>query len=209
MQSLLLLTSLVQLRSPPPLSVPSPCPLARHACVADEKCQAFGVFNNRYELHGCADPAALVPNNDWTIYVPNGTEANGWKALHEHMNVDESKCASHPRDGTSTGDCSSPPPPSYPYEALGSVDVGTGESSIFMFNSTRYLLDNIFCGWIDHFGQYPFVRLSPLGCQRRHDRSRLLLDHARQQRWSHTHTSSSSHRAMECNICRAFVRTDS
>ena len=52
----------------------------------------------------------------------------------------------------------SPPPPQpashLPYQALGSVDVGTGESSIFLFNGTRYLLDNIFCGWIDHYGQW-------------------------------------------------------
>mmetsp|Transcript_1515 Transcript_1515/g.3944 ORF Transcript_1515/g.3944 Transcript_1515/m.3944 type:complete len:359 (+) Transcript_1515:48-1124(+) len=41
-----------------------------------------------------------------------------------------------------------------PYEALGSIDVGTGESSIFLFNGTRYLLDNIFCGYIDHYGKW-------------------------------------------------------
>ena len=51
-----------------------------------------------------------------------------------------------------------PPPPQkphrLPYAAIGSVDVGTGESSIFLFNNTRYLLDNIFCGYIDHYGQW-------------------------------------------------------
>ena len=40
----------------------------------------------------------------------------------------------------------------FPYEPLGSIDVATGESSIFMLNQTRYLLDNIFCGYQDHAG---------------------------------------------------------
>ena len=37
-------------------------------------------------------------------------------------------------------------------QAIGSLDVGTGESSIFLFNGTRYILDNIFKGWLDHAG---------------------------------------------------------
>lgn len=41
-----------------------------------------------------------------------------------------------------------------PYKILGSIDVGTGESSIFLFEGTYYLLDNIFCGYIDHYGQW-------------------------------------------------------
>ena len=36
-----------------------------------------------------------------------------------------------------------------PYQVLGSLDVGTGESSIFLFREKHYILDNIFCGWID------------------------------------------------------------
>ena len=46
------------------------------------------------------------------------------------------------------------PPTPLPYEALGSIDVGTGESSIFLFKGTHYLLDNIFCGYIDHYGKW-------------------------------------------------------
>jgi hypothetical protein len=41
-----------------------------------------------------------------------------------------------------------------PYDVLGSIDVGTGESSIFLFKGTHFILDNIFCGWIDHYGQW-------------------------------------------------------
>jgi hypothetical protein len=41
-----------------------------------------------------------------------------------------------------------------PFDAIGTVDVSTGESSIFMLNNTRYLLDNIFCGYMDHAGKW-------------------------------------------------------
>ena len=41
-----------------------------------------------------------------------------------------------------------------PYKALGSIDVGTGESTIFNFNGHMYILENIFCGYIDHYGQW-------------------------------------------------------
>lgn len=40
------------------------------------------------------------------------------------------------------------------YKVLGSVDVDTGESSIFYFKQKLYILDNIFCGFMDHFGQW-------------------------------------------------------
>ena len=46
------------------------------------------------------------------------------------------------------------PAPSPPYEVLGSIDVATGESSIFLFRGAMYLLENIFCGYIDHAGQW-------------------------------------------------------
>eukprot|EP01062_Namystynia_karyoxenos_P003265 TRINITY_DN1115_c0_g1_i1.p2 TRINITY_DN1115_c0_g1~~TRINITY_DN1115_c0_g1_i1.p2 ORF type:complete len:358 (+),score=94.89 TRINITY_DN1115_c0_g1_i1:63-1076(+) len=41
-----------------------------------------------------------------------------------------------------------------PYDVLGSVDVGTGESTMFHFRGKLYLLDNIFCGWVDHYGKW-------------------------------------------------------
>ena len=65
----------------------------------------------------------------------------------------------------------------FPYEPLGSIDVATGESSIFMLNQTRYLLDNIFCGYQDHAGlwnpAFAGVRRGrrtvglPRGCEKR------------------------------------------
>ena len=141
----------------------TPCPLAEAACATDPDCHAFAVYGEIYQLHGCAN--ALVPNNDWTVYVPsNGTaQVVRWTALSGHVNVDEGKCKVHPQGNGRSGQCShSPAPPAPPpappgnfsYRAVGSVDVGTGESSIFMFNNTRYLLDNIFKGWIDHYGKW-------------------------------------------------------
>lgn len=41
-----------------------------------------------------------------------------------------------------------------PYEVLGSIDVGTFETSIFLWKGDHYLLENIGCGYIDHFGQW-------------------------------------------------------
>ena len=50
-----------------------------------------------------------------------------------------------------------PPPPPFKspgYEVLGSLDVDTGESTIFQWRGTMYILENIFCGYIDHFGKW-------------------------------------------------------
>jgi hypothetical protein len=86
---------------------------------------------------------ALVPNNDWTIYVPTTPNKTDWKPLNERVNVDEDKCPTHPKGGAGSGSCAPAPPPTpavpLPYEAVGSVDVGTGESSIFMFNGQRWV----------------------------------------------------------------------
>ena len=134
------------------------CPRAEAACAADPHCEAFGVFeaHGAFQLHGCATAPALVPNDDWEIFVPTTAAKTAWKPLGQKVNVDEAKCASHPKSGG--GQCSaSPPPPAkpLPYEALGAVDVGTLESSIFMLNGTRYLQDNIGCGYVDHWGNWP------------------------------------------------------
>ena len=40
------------------------------------------------------------------------------------------------------------------YTVLGSIDVGTLETSIFFFGQTHYLLENIGCGYGDHYGQW-------------------------------------------------------
>ena len=40
------------------------------------------------------------------------------------------------------------------YDVLGSIDVGTGESTIFLWRNKLYILENIFCGYVDHYGQW-------------------------------------------------------
>lgn len=109
-----------------------------------------------FQLHGCATATALVPNQDWKIYVPATATKSAWKPLGQKVNVDEAKCATHPRVTSGRCDASpSVPPRPLPYEALGTVDVGTLETSIFMLNGTRYIQDNIGCGYIDHWGNWP------------------------------------------------------
>jgi len=90
----------------PPPPPPAHCPPAEAACAADQNCNAFGVFNNNYQLHGCSD--ALVPNNDWTVYVLSNTSE--WQVLARDSNVDESQCKVHPT-GVISGTCSPPAPP--------------------------------------------------------------------------------------------------
>ena len=139
------------------------CVAAETACAKDRGCQAFGVYGNEYQLHGCADAAALTPNDDWRIFMPSNPSKTAWQPVPGHNNVNEKKCKNHP-SGKNSGNCKYVPPPApppppmpptpLPYKALGSIDVGTGESSIFLFKGTHYLLDNIFCGYIDHFGKW-------------------------------------------------------
>eukprot|EP00662_Eupelagonemidae_sp_cell21_P052985 gene52985-16176_t len=76
-------------------------------------------MGDRVQLHGCN---ATVANNDWTIYLP-GTR-----------NVDESACRSHPT--VMEHRCAAPPPPApaRSYDVLGSIDVGTLETSIFLWD---------------------------------------------------------------------------
>jgi hypothetical protein len=88
-----------------------------------------------------------------------------WVPLGKKVNVDEDKCATHPKGAKSSGTCGPAPPPAppqpplpplkLPYEAIGAVDVATLETSIFMLNGTRYIQDNIGCGYIDHWGNWP------------------------------------------------------
>ena len=135
----------------------SSCPPAEAACAADPHCAAFGVYHGSYQLHGCATPNALVPNNDWQIFVPTSAAKAAWQPLGKRANIDEAKCAVHPkRGGGYCGGGPPPPPPrALPYEALGAVDVGTLETSIFMLNGTRYIQDNIGCPYVDHWGNWP------------------------------------------------------
>lgn len=41
-----------------------------------------------------------------------------------------------------------------PYKVLGSIDVDTLESTIFAWKGTMYVLENILCGYSDHFGNW-------------------------------------------------------
>ena len=45
------------------------CPAGAAACASDSGCHAFGVYEGSFQLHGCADTSALVPNDDWAIFV--------------------------------------------------------------------------------------------------------------------------------------------
>ena len=40
------------------------------------------------------------------------------------------------------------------YSVLGSIAVGTMETTIFLREGRHYLLENIGCGFIDHYGQW-------------------------------------------------------
>jgi len=82
------------------------CPPAEAACAADQNCHAIGLDGDNYQLHGCSD--ALVPNNDWTVYVLSNTSE--WQVLARDSNVDESQCKVHPT-GVISGTCSPPAPP--------------------------------------------------------------------------------------------------
>ena len=158
------------------VSPTTPCPRAETACTADPNCHAFGVHNGGYQLHGCSDANALVPNNDWIIYVhTNATAANQhpatvaatkWAPLPGEINVDEAMCPTHPQDG-GLHVCASPgpPPPPHthpvpppvpgrPYEQVGSIDVGTLENTIFWWANATYVLENIGCGYADHAGRW-------------------------------------------------------
>lgn len=63
--------------------------------------------------------------------IPVGGNKSNWTPLGQRVNVDEAKCPTHPSHGAGRCQPAPPtaPPPPLPYEALGSVDVGTGESS--------------------------------------------------------------------------------
>ena len=47
-----------------------------------------------------------------------------------------------------------PPPVPRPYESLGSIDVGTYESTVFWWANTTYVLENIACTYADHAGRW-------------------------------------------------------
>lgn len=56
---------------------------------------------------------------------------------------------------STSADLATPTPaPSTPYTVLGSIDVGTLENSIFLWKGVHYILENIGCGYIDHYGQW-------------------------------------------------------
>lgn len=133
------------------------CPAAAAACAKDASCHAYGVHGASFQLHGCADAKALVPNLDWTIYVPTDATKHAFKPLGKKVNVDEAKCAEHPK--TTQGHCQSSPsrPPTHghpvpapsprPYDSIGSIDVGTLENTIFWWRNKTYVLENIGCNY--------------------------------------------------------------
>ena len=86
------------------------CVAAETACAKDRGCQAFGVYGNDYQLHGCADAAALTPNVDWRIFVPSSPSKTAWQPVPGRNNVDEKKCKIHP-SGKSSGHCKNALPP--------------------------------------------------------------------------------------------------
>ena len=114
-------------------------------------------------VHGCADAKALVPNLDWTIYVPLDPTKHAFKPLGKKVNVDEAKCDVHPTT-TGEGRCQSSPSPvpspphghpvpapsPRPYDSIGSIDVGTLENTIFWWRNRTYVLENIGCNYSEH-----------------------------------------------------------
>ena len=85
------------------------CAPAAAACKVTTGCHAYGVYGNRFQLHGCATKAALYPNLDWAIFVPTDASKSVFKLLGQKVNVNEAKCASHPMNNTE-GLCHQPPP---------------------------------------------------------------------------------------------------
>ena len=85
------------------------CAPAAPACKKQLWCHAYGVYGNRFQLHGCATKAALYPNLDWAIFVPTDASKSVFKPLGQKVNVNEAKCASHPMNNTE-GLCHQPPP---------------------------------------------------------------------------------------------------
>ena len=91
------------------------CPPAEAACAANANCKAFGVYDNKYQLHGCTDTAALVPNTDWSIFVPASAAKTSWKPLGKKVNIDDGKCAIRvKKSGSWSGSCGWAPAPSPP-----------------------------------------------------------------------------------------------
>lgn len=137
---------------------------ASSLCDADQGCHAFGLDGSRIQLHGCND---TVPNADWAIYV--GGEA-GYVRLPGTQNVDEEKCAQHPRSGMGSHVCpGSPlpaPPAPKPYQVQGSYEVGTLENSLFSWKGALYLLENVNSGyaanagvWFPEFKNHSYARI--------------------------------------------------
>lgn len=153
---------------------------AAAACNATEYCEAFGIYDNEIQLHGCVE---TVANSDWTIYVrdssgdvagalnDNPPPTNGYHALPHGVNVDEEKCTKHPSPWTLS--CDVPPPPPAPpqhYTTLGSLDVFTMENTPFYWQGKMYLLENIGCNYWGHagawqpevFGNHSYARVREL-----------------------------------------------
>lgn len=125
---------------------------ASSLCDADALCRAFGIHGGKIQLHGCN---TTVPNNDWAIYTKSASKK--YSQLPGHVNVDEAKCAGHPRDmehTCPTGPTQPPTPapaptpaPPKPYKVEGTIDVGTLENSIFSWKGSLYLLENVNSGY--------------------------------------------------------------
>ena len=115
-------------------------------CTADGACAAFGVFDQRIQLHGCA---STVPNADWLVYA---RDAAGAYALLPGVNVNETRCAVHPNTGQDHA-CASPPAPQL-YEKVGAIEVDTFENTLVYWHGAMLLLENIACGYKGHAGEW-------------------------------------------------------
>eukprot|EP00040_Diaphanoeca_grandis_P028184 m.162147 g.162147 ORF g.162147 m.162147 type:complete len:355 (+) comp31264_c0_seq6:521-1585(+) len=56
-------------------------------------------------------------------------------------------------NGSTVGGITSPPPPPL-YDVQGVFAVGTMENSLFLWHDEMYILENIGCGFLDHYGQW-------------------------------------------------------
>jgi hypothetical protein len=119
---------------------------AERLCLTDPNCHAIGLHSLMIQLHGCSN--ATTPNPDWTLYarLPN----DSFVLLPSGVDIVESGCSVHPRQMDFP--CNPPPPPPKPYTVLGSIDVLTFENSLFYWNGTMYVLENIACPYWWHAG---------------------------------------------------------
>jgi len=133
-------STLLQLPFASLLTVPITCSallLFCHVPLCTTQCQHRRAF------------ACLSMIEPHCLFMSRNPDPPRYKQLPGQVNVEESKCSVHPSSGALS--CPSPAPPVPPpppptpllFEAMGSIDVGTLENSLFEWNGTLYLLENI------------------------------------------------------------------